>query len=124
ADARRRFHSEADRQRELRAGRGDADGGARDRDRDRDKDGFPARLAVTTRQGIVLLAPQEITHLELDGALVTVHTTRGDFLCDLPLQELEQQLAAHGFLRAHRRTLLNLAHVTRLEPVETGGFVA
>jgi two-component system LytT family response regulator len=112
ADARRRFGAEADRQRELRTGRGD--GG----------DGFPARLAVTTHQGIVLLAPQEITHLELDGALVTVHTVRGDFLCDLPLQELEQQLAPHGFVRAHRRTLLNLAHVTRLEPVETGGFVA
>jgi two-component system LytT family response regulator len=116
ADARRRFNAEADRQRELRAGRGEVAGATRD--------GFPARLAVTTHLGIVLLAPQEITHLELEGALVTVHTTRGDFLCDLPLQELEQQLAAHGFLRAHRRTLLNLAHVTRLEPVETGGFIA
>jgi len=111
ADARRRFSAETERQRAERATRAAPDG-------------FPARLAIETRQGIVLLAPQEITHLELDGALVTVHTQRGDYLCDLPLNELEQQLAPHGFLRAHRRSLLNLAHVTRLEPAETGGFVA
>ena len=28
------------------------------------------------------------------------------------------------FLRAHRRALVNLAHVTRLQPNEVGGFVA
>jgi two-component system LytT family response regulator len=111
ADTRRRFAAETERQREQRTARGAPDG-------------FPARLAIETRQGIVLLAPQEITHLELAGALVTVHTQRGDFLCDLPLNDLEAQLAPHGFLRAHRKTLLNLAHVTRLEPAETGGFVA
>src|SRR5205814_10119267 len=112
AEARRRFAAEAERQREQRTTRAAA------------PDGFPARLAIETRQGIVLLAPQEISHLELDGALVTVHTQRGQFLCDLPLNDLEAQLAPHGFLRAHRRSLLNLAHVTRLEPAETGGFVA
>ena len=86
--------------------------------------GMPARLPLETRQGIVLLAPQEISHAVLDGALVTVHTTRGAFLCDLPLQELERQLASHGFVRVHRRALLNLARVARLEPTETGGFLA
>jgi two-component system, LytTR family, response regulator len=111
-DDRRRFAREAERQRSARAepaGNGD---------------GFPARLALETRAGIVLLAPAEITHAQLDGALVTVHTIRGEFLCDLPLGDLEERLAAHGFLRVHRRALLNLAHVTRLEPAETGGFVA
>jgi two-component system LytT family response regulator len=119
ADARRRFTAEANRQREQRVG-----GQGQGQGQGQGIDGFPARLAIETRQGIVLIAPQEITHLELDGALVTVHTARGDFLCDLPLHELEQQLAPHGFLRAHRRTLLNLGHVARLEPTETGGFVA
>ena len=72
----------------------------------------------------MLLAPEEISHAQLDGALVTVHTTRGAFLCDLPLQELAERLGPHGFLRVHRRALLNLAKVVRLEPAETGGFLA
>lgn len=114
SEARQRFAVESQRQRQLREGEG----------RGRESDGFPARLALETRQGIALLAPAEISHAQLDGALVTVYTTRGEFLCDLPLQELEQRLASHGFVRVHRRALLNLAHVTRLEPVETGGFVA
>jgi two-component system LytT family response regulator len=42
----------------------------------------------------------------------------------LPLADLEQQLGPHGFVRVHRRALLNLARVQRLEPSETGGFIA
>jgi two-component system LytT family response regulator len=87
-------------------------------------DGLPPRLPLETRQGIVLLAPDEISHAQLDGALVTVHTTRGPFICDLPLNELAERLGPHGFLRVHRRSLLNLAKVVRLEPAETGGFLA
>jgi two-component system LytT family response regulator len=110
SEARRRFADEAERQRDRRAAE--------------PVPTFPARLAIETHQGIVLLDPAEISHAQLDGALVTVYTPRGEFLCDLPLQELEQRLGLHGFLRVHRRALLNLAQVTRLEPTETGGFVA
>ena len=117
SETRQRFAREAERQRQPRDAAAGPAGGTL-------ADGFPVRLALETRQGIVLLAPAEISHAQLDGALVTVHTTRGEFLCDLPLQELEQRLGPHGFARVHRRALLNLAHVTRLDPVETGGFVA
>jgi two-component system LytT family response regulator len=116
-DIRNRFTSETQRQRDARVGGQAPPAGAPGA-------GFPVRLALETRQGIVLLAPDEISHAQLDGALVTVHTSRGEFLCDLPLQELEQRLGPHGFMRVHRRALLNLGQVTRLDPVETGGFVA
>jgi hypothetical protein len=45
-------------------------------------------------------------------------------LTDFTLQELADKLPAASFLRVHRRALLSLAHVTRLEPLETGGFLA
>lgn len=112
ADQRRRFLTEAARH---RPGSTDRSDGA---------DNLPPRLPLETRQGIVLLAPDEISHAQLDGALVAVHTTRGAFLCDLPLNDLAERLAAHGFMRVHRKALLNLAKVVRLEPVDTGGFVA
>ncbi|HEY0706254.1 MAG TPA: LytTR family DNA-binding domain-containing protein [Polyangia bacterium] len=111
ADVRQRFRAETERHR-------------RPPDPTTDNPGLPARLPLETRQGIVLLAPAEISHAQLDGALVTVHTTRGPFLCDLSLQDLETSLAPHGFVRVHRRALLNLARVVRLEPEETGGFLA
>jgi two-component system LytT family response regulator len=33
-------------------------------------------------------------------------------------------LPRDSFERVHRRAVLNLDHVTRLEPLETGGFLA
>ena len=115
ADAAQRFRTEAERQRARRDQRTNDDPSTGP---------LPARLPIHTHQGIVLLAPEEISHAQLEGALVTIHTTRGPFLCDLSLQDLEQHLVPHGFVRVHRRALLNLARVVRLEPTETGGFLA
>jgi two-component system LytT family response regulator len=80
-------------------------------------------LPVTTRNGIVLLSPSEITHAVLDDELVTIHTTKAEYLTDFTLQDLETRLAGVAE-RVHRKALLNLAHVACLEPCETGGFVA
>jgi two-component system LytT family response regulator len=82
------------------------------------------RLALPTRQGIVLVDPRQITHAELDGELITVHVGDRQVLSALSLQELETRLPAHVFARVHRRALVNLEHVVRLEPTETGGFIA
>ncbi|HLL06662.1 MAG TPA: response regulator [Myxococcaceae bacterium] len=83
-----------------------------------------ARLPIPTRQGIVLVDPDTISHASLEGELVTVFTTQGDFLTDFTLQELADKLPVEGFHRVHRRALLNLAQVARLEPLETGGYIA
>jgi two-component system LytT family response regulator len=82
------------------------------------------RLALPTRQGIVLLDPRDVTHAELADELVTVYTAAASYLSALSLQDLEGRLPAATFLRVHRRALVNLAHVTRLQPNEVGGFVA
>jgi two-component system LytT family response regulator len=100
-----RFREEARRQREQRAA--------------------PiARLAVPTKQGIVLLDPKEISHAVLDGELVTLHVGDRTFLTDDSLQSLEARLAGGSFERVHRRALLSLDHVARLEPCPSGGYVA
>ncbi len=87
-----------------------------------------ARLPIETRQGIVLVDPARITHAVLapsdEGALVTVSTLDGDLVTDYTLQDLERRLPEGRFLRVHRRALLALEHVTRLEPLPTGGFAA
>jgi two-component system LytT family response regulator len=80
------------------------------------------RLPLATREGIVLLDPETISHALLDGELVTVFSDRGKILTDASLQELETKLP--GFVRVHRRALLNLRQVARLESQDTGGFLA
>jgi two-component system LytT family response regulator len=82
------------------------------------------RLALPTRQGIVLIDPMTVSHAELDGELVTVHTTDAQYLSALSLQELESRLPGERFARVHRRALVNLEHVVRLEPNEVGGYTA
>jgi two-component system LytT family response regulator len=88
------------------------------------RDGGVERLAIPTRQGIVLLDPHEVSHAVIENELVTLHTARGPLVTDIPLQELEARLPPGRFERVHRRALVNFAEVVRLEPVETGGFVA
>ena len=57
------------------------------------------RLALPTRQGIVLLDPRDVTHALLADELVTVYAAGQQYLSALSLQELESRLPA-GDLRA------------------------
>jgi two-component system LytT family response regulator len=83
-----------------------------------------SRLAVPTRQGIVLVDPASITHATIEAELVTLHTLQGDLLSDFTLRELEDKVPDGTLTRVHRKALVNLAHLVRLEPTETGGYVA
>jgi two-component system LytT family response regulator len=82
------------------------------------------RLPVPTAKGIVLLDPSQITHVVLDGELVTIFSTQGELLSDLGLTELHDRLPRDTFERVHRRALVNLAAVVRLEPTDSGGYLA
>lgn len=65
-----------------------------------------------------------MSHAVLEGELVTVTTEGATYLSDSSLNELQERLPREPFERVHRRALVNLEHVVRLEPLETGGFVA
>jgi two-component system LytT family response regulator len=82
------------------------------------------KLAIATRGGVELVAPKDVTHATFDGALVTLHTPSRAILSDDTLQDLEDKLPAGPFERVHRRALVNLDHVDRLESVDSGGYVA
>jgi two-component system, LytTR family, response regulator len=82
------------------------------------------KLAIATREGAALVRPSDVTCATFDGTLVTVHTTTRSVLTDDTLQDLEAKLPAGPFERVHRRVLVNLEHVERLESVDSGGYVA
>lgn len=85
------------------------------------------QLAVETTKGLVLLAPEDVSHAVLEGALVTIHAREGAttraFMTDMQLVDIEKRL---GLLveRVHRKALINFAFVARLEPQPTGGYLA
>lgn len=82
------------------------------------------RLALPTRAGVVLLDPLGISHALLENEVVTIHSTQGTFFTELSLQALQDRLPPGRFQRVHRRALLNLERVERLEPIESGGYLA
>ncbi|MBA2319682.1 MAG: response regulator transcription factor [Deltaproteobacteria bacterium] len=82
------------------------------------------RIALPTRKGITLLDPSDILYAAIEGETVVVHTTRGPLFTDFRLNELETRLPAERFLRVHRRALVNLARIERLDDVESGGYLA
>jgi two-component system, LytTR family, response regulator len=83
------------------------------------------RLALPTRRGVVLLDPHDVTHATLEDELVTVHARDGaTYLTDFALADLEERLPPDRFVRVHRKAVVNLACVARLDPLETGGYVA
>jgi two-component system LytT family response regulator len=82
------------------------------------------RLAVSTAKGIVLLDPAEVSHAVLDGELVKIYSAQGEYLSDLSLGELHERLPGDRFERVHRRALVNFAEVVRLDPTDSGGYVA
>ena len=83
-----------------------------------------SKLAIATHDGAALVNPSDVTHATFDGALVTVHTAARSILTDDTLQDLEAKLPAGPFERVHRRAIVNLDHVDRLESVDSGGYVA
>jgi two-component system LytT family response regulator len=85
---------------------------------------LPPRLAIQTMKGIVLVDPQQISHAVYDGQLVTLCAAGRNIVTDWSLSELETRVPGGLLLRVHRRYLLNLAEVERLEPVEDGGYNA
>lgn len=82
------------------------------------------RLAITVNGEVRLFSPSDVAFAKLEGALVQLRVGSELVWTELTLQELEERLARRGFLRVHRRALLNLAHVDRLRPLATGGYVA
>ncbi len=85
---------------------------------------LPQKIAIASRGGVSLVSPSDITHATFDGALVTIHTAARSVLTDDSLQDLEAKLPHGPFERVHRRAIVNLDHVDRLESASSGGYVA
>jgi sigma-54 dependent transcriptional regulator, acetoin dehydrogenase operon transcriptional activator AcoR len=78
---------------------------------------LPDRVVALREDRWVLLDPREIRYAETDHDNVWLTTDQGRLLAAVRgLDRLDQELAGRGFLRVHRRFLVNLARVREIEP--------
>lgn len=80
------------------------------------------RIAIEVRGEVRLVRPSDVTHVVHDGQLATVHVGGQALLTEKSLADLERALPA--LERVHRRALLSLAHVEKLRPLDSGGYLA
>jgi two-component system, LytTR family, response regulator len=89
-----------------------------------DRPTYLESVPVTYLRDIVLLPAAEIACFEADQELVAIRASGKVYTTDLTLAELEQRLDPKRFFRAHRRAIINLDRLLRLEPMDGGRYLA
>jgi two-component system LytT family response regulator len=79
-----------------------------------------ARILVRTGANIHVLEPEDIAWIGADGDYVTLHAGDKPHLLRESLRNMEVRLAAHGFQRIHRSTLVSMRRIRQLT-VNTDG---
>ena len=87
-------------------------------------DADQTRLVLEAQGDVRLIEPGEVCGALFDGQLVTIFVGSEALLTDLSLQDLQRRLPEGTVERVHRRALLNLDHVDRLKPQQSGGYLA
>ena len=71
-----------------------------------------------------MIGRHRIIHVSYDGYLVTIHSEDGPIDTTMSLATLADELQGAHWVRVHRRHILNLNQVTRLESIDSGGYIA
>lgn len=82
------------------------------------------RIVIKDGSKIRILPLPQIIHIEADDDYVKIVTEDGAFMKKKTLSYYESTLPADQFIRTHRSHLLNISHITRIEPYEKHNWVA
>jgi two-component system LytT family response regulator len=80
------------------------------------------RIPIKTRGRIVVVRVADIDWVEADGDYVTLHVGNKTWLLRETIAAAEVRLAAAGFVRIHRSTLVNADRVREMRPLSKGEF--
>jgi len=76
--------------------------------------GYPDRIASKVGDRIEFVELDQVTHFFASEKLTFAATAAKNYAVDYTIQELEQKLDPARFVRVHRATLVNIAHVQEL----------
>ena len=89
------------------------------------REGSPVdRLLIRDRSHVHVIPVEQIDYVEAQDDYVSIRAAGRSYLKEQTLGELEAQLAAKGFLRIHRRYILNVSRLAKIELSEKDSRVA
>ncbi|MBM7866937.1 response regulator [Heliobacterium gestii] len=96
---------------------------ARQRLRERTPPKAPiSNLLLEEGDRLVVVKPERIYFAEKEERRVVIHCDRGRFETRLTMQELQDKLSGHPFVRSHRSFLVNIDYVDEIEPWQNGTY--
>ena len=86
----------------------------------------PNQNRVVLKDGarIRIISVKDIIRLEADDDYVKICTTEGNFMKKKTLTHFEKTLNRDLFVRVHRSHLVNISHVSRIDPYEKNSHIA
>jgi two-component system, LytTR family, response regulator len=84
---------------------------------------YPDRVASKIGERIEFIDLENVTHFFASDKLTFAATAAKNYTVDYTIQELEQKLDPGRFVRVHRSTLVNVAHVQELHSWFAGGMM-
>jgi two-component system, LytTR family, response regulator len=84
---------------------------------------MPDRLLVRTGGRIVVIRIADVDWIEASGDYASVHVEKKAWLIREGIAAIAQRYAAHGIVRIHRSTLVNLDRIAQLRPLSNGEFI-
>lgn len=82
------------------------------------------RVVIKDGSKIRIIPIKEIVRLEADDDYVKIFTEQGNFMKKKTLTHFENTLSGDSFVRVHRSHLINISHITRIDPYEKNSHVA
>ncbi len=82
------------------------------------------RVVIKDGSKIRIIPVKEVIRLEADDDYVKIHTEQGNFMKKKTLTHFEESFSPEQFVRVHRSHLVNVAHITRIDPYEKNSHVA
>jgi two-component system, LytTR family, response regulator len=82
------------------------------------------RILIRDRAQVHVIPVEQIDYVEAQDDYVSIRAAGRSYLKEQTLGELEGQLAAKGFVRIHRRYILNVARLAKIELSEKDSRVA
>jgi two-component system, LytTR family, response regulator len=84
---------------------------------------YPDRVASKVGEKIEFVDLNQVTHFFASDKLTFAATAAKNYAVDYTIQDLEQKLDPGKFVRVHRATLVNVAHVQELHNWFAGGLM-
>jgi two-component system LytT family response regulator len=82
------------------------------------------RVLIRDRSNVHVIPVEQIDYIEAQDDYVSIRAGGRNYLKEQTLGELEDQLASKGFLRIHRRFILNVSRLAKIELSEKDSRIA